>query len=360
MIPLNVLIVEDSEEDAALVVRELKKAGYSPAFKRVDSALDMELALADQSWDIILCDYIMPGFGGPAALKLLRSKDLDLPFIIVSGQIGEDIAVEAMRSGAHDYIMKGNLRRLGPAVRRELHEADNRRQRRQAERDLAASEAELRALTHRLLRAQEEERRAIARELHDQSGQSLTVLALLLDQLKACVSGEGVSWLKEAMEVIQEISSHIRGLSQSLRPGMLDDMGLLPTLNWYFPELKKRTGLAVDFHHSGLQERFDADVDITAFRIIQEALTNVVKYAGVKKASVMVARRDASLLIEIEDSGQGFDPARVPATTGGLRGIRERAYSVGGRAIIESSPGTGTKVTVQIPLEPPQVERRAA
>lgn len=136
---LRALIVEDSEPDCVLLLRELGKAGYEVEHRCVDSAPDMEDALDTATWDIILCDHVMPVFSGPDAIRLVKSKGMDVPLIIVSGQIGEEVAVGAMRLGAQDYILKGSLSRLGPAVERELTEAENRRQKKQAERDLLAS-----------------------------------------------------------------------------------------------------------------------------------------------------------------------------------------------------------------------------
>jgi PAS domain S-box-containing protein len=136
-IPLRVLIVEDSEDDALMLVRELKRAGYEPTFERVETRKAMGAALDKEQWDIMLVDYNLPRFGGLAALKLLQEKGLDLPAIIVSGAIGEDVAVEAMKAGAYDYVMKGNLKRLIPAIEREIGEAIERQRRREAERSLA-------------------------------------------------------------------------------------------------------------------------------------------------------------------------------------------------------------------------------
>lgn len=131
--PLHVLIVEDSEDDATLVLRELRRSGYDPTCERVDTHEAMNAALDLDSWDVVISDYTMPQFSVPAALELLKAKALDLPFIIVSGTIGEEIAVAAMKSGAHDYIMKGNLTRLGAAIEREIKEAEIREERRKAE-----------------------------------------------------------------------------------------------------------------------------------------------------------------------------------------------------------------------------------
>lgn len=136
MKPLRVLIVEDSEDDMLLVLRALKLAGFVPEYLRVQTPEQLRQALSEQTWDCIVSDYALPSFSGLDALHLVRRTGLDIPFIIVSGAIGEDTAVDAMRAGAHDYIMKGNLTRLVPAIERELVEAKVRQERREAEADL--------------------------------------------------------------------------------------------------------------------------------------------------------------------------------------------------------------------------------
>lgn len=133
---LRVLNIEDSESDALLLLHELRKGGYEPEFMKVDTSDEMKTALKGNIWDVVISDYVMPGFSGLDALKLLKESGLDLPFIIVSGKIGEDIAVGAMKAGAHDYIVKGNLARLVPAIERELRDAETRRQRRKADEAL--------------------------------------------------------------------------------------------------------------------------------------------------------------------------------------------------------------------------------
>lgn len=145
-IPLRVLIVEDSEDDSLLFLRELRRGGYDPTHERVDTRDAMRAALDRQAWDAILCDYSMPHFSAPEALSLLQEAGLDLPFIIVSGTIGEDVAVAVMKAGAHDYLLKGNLTRLVPAVERELREAKERAARRQAEDSLRETAETLRAI----------------------------------------------------------------------------------------------------------------------------------------------------------------------------------------------------------------------
>ena len=146
--PLAVLIVEDSDSDAQLIVRLLKKAGYEITFQVVETAAHMRAALAQATWDIVISDYSLPQFDGPAALRLLQETGQDIPFITVSGTMGEETAVAMMKTGVHDYLMKGNLTRLAPAVDRELRDADTRRKRKRAEDALRESEAKLKKAQH--------------------------------------------------------------------------------------------------------------------------------------------------------------------------------------------------------------------
>lgn len=134
--PLRLLIVEDSEEDCALLLRSLHQGGYDVSHKRVDTAEALQNLLREREWDCVISDFSMPGFSGISALKIVREKDPDLPFIFVSGTIGEDVAVDAMRVGAQDYVLKGNLTRLLPAIHRELKDAEARREHRRAEQKL--------------------------------------------------------------------------------------------------------------------------------------------------------------------------------------------------------------------------------
>ena len=143
---LRLLIIEDSEDDVVLLTHALKSGGYDLSYETVETADGMKDALARSRWDVVISDYIMPGFGGLEALKLLKEAGLDIPFIIVSGRIGEDVAVEAMRSGAQDYFIKGNLSRLAPAVDREIRESETRRRRRKVEEDLRESEIKIAAI----------------------------------------------------------------------------------------------------------------------------------------------------------------------------------------------------------------------
>jgi len=144
--PLRVLLIEDSEDDAALVVRELSRGGYDPTWERVDTAAALAAALRRQPWDLITCDWMMPQLTAPAALQLIQESGYDVPIIIVSGEVGEEVAVTAMKTGAHDFVSKHRMTRLVPAIERELREADGRRARKRAEHALRESEASVRSV----------------------------------------------------------------------------------------------------------------------------------------------------------------------------------------------------------------------
>jgi PAS domain S-box-containing protein len=145
-IPLRILIVEDSEDDTDLLLLELARSGYEPQYERVETRTGMQEALERQPWDIILSDYSLPQFSGRAALEVYKLKEMDIPFIVVSGAIGETTAVEMMKAGVHDYLIKGNLARLGPAIERELRDSEVRRERKRAELALLESENRYRSL----------------------------------------------------------------------------------------------------------------------------------------------------------------------------------------------------------------------
>ena len=185
--PLRLLHLEDAEDDHLLIGAHLRRAGLSFDIRRVDTMADFEAAL-QEPWDAILSDHDLPGFTGLDALAVLRGSGRLLPFVIVSGQIGEAMAVEAMRSGASDYILKQNLARLAPALEHAIEANESRRARIAADREVARSRERLSELARHLQTSIEMERAAIAREIHDDVGGSLTALKFDLAWIERHVS----------------------------------------------------------------------------------------------------------------------------------------------------------------------------
>jgi signal transduction histidine kinase len=221
--------------------------------------------------------------------------------------------------------------------------------------DKGRIEGELRTLSTRTIESLEEERQTISRELHDETGQSLTVLNLLLANLKrSFIQGKkiDIEQIEESQEVVKEVMGQIRALSTNLHPSMLDNIGLIPTLVWYVNEFSKRTGIKVNLDHSGDELNLPPRVRLTAYRIIQESLTNITRYAGVDEAFIQVKVSAQNLQIYVEDEGKGFDLNKTASTSSGIRGMRERALAMGGSLDISSQPGEGTRLEVNLPLSP--------
>jgi len=212
----------------------------------------------------------------------------------------------------------------------------------------------LQALSHRLVEIQEGERRRIALELHDEIGQLLTGLKLQLDSTRAHGSELTQQSLVKASTLADELIQRVRNLSLDLRPTMLDDLGLLPALFWHFDRFTSLTGVQVNFSQNGLADtRFAPEIETTAYRIVQEALTNVARHSTVNEASVQVLHLDGVLSIQVEDRGAGFsaDQALTGSRTRGLRGMQERVALVGGSITIDSVPGWGTSILVELPAQ---------
>ena len=220
-----------------------------------------------------------------------------------------------------------------------------------AEGNLKNAESSLRNMANRLVRLQEEERRNIARELHDQVGQSLTGLKLMINQAMRSPKEKIDPVLEEAQSVVTELIQQVREMSLTLRPSMLDDLGLLPTLLWHLERYTTRIGIKVNFEHNGLQATFSPDVGTAVYRIIQEALTNVARYAKVSEVSVQISADDSAIRLVVEDRGRGFDLSKVSTKeAAGISGMRERAQLLGGSLIIKTSPGAGTCLIAELPL----------
>jgi PAS domain S-box-containing protein len=221
----------------------------------------------------------------------------------------------------------------------------------QAEESLQHYAEHLKSLSRRLMEVQEAERRNIARELHDEIGQLLTGLKLTLEMGAKQPADSARTSLEQALTLVNELMARARRLSLDLRPAMLDDLGLVPAVLWHIEHYTAQTRINVDFRHGGLEgRRFSAEVETAAYRIVQEALTNVARHAHVPEVMVRLWTNESTLSILVEDQGPGFDSETIhsPSETSGLAGMRERAILLGGQLIIESRAGAGTRLTAEL------------
>ena len=213
---------------------------------------------------------------------------------------------------------------------------------------------ELQHLSAKLITAQEEERRSIARELHDEVGQVLTAIKveLAVAERSLLAGGGAADLLRDARSITEGALTTVRDLSHLLHPAMLDDLGLPAAIEWYLRSFGRRHGIRADVVHERMDQRLAPEIETAAYRIVQEALTNVAKHARATVCRVYLQRLPNTVLITIEDNGAGFDPAseRPGERAGlGLVGIRERASQLRGTVRLESTPGKGTRLTVELP-----------
>lgn len=350
---LRVLHLEDSEPDHDLVMIHLRRGGIHAEVLRVENEATLTEAL-EQEWDLILSDYNLPGYSGLAALDKVRSTGKLVPFILVSGEIGEDIAVQAMRNGANDYLLKSNLARLAPAALLAIEANRTRIAKQYADLALTRSRQQIRELAQHLQTTIEQERAAIAREIHDDVGGALTAvkfdLAWIARHAKTPDIAEHAQQAMEAVTMAHEASQRIM---HNLRPAILEQ-GLVAALQWMSERFGKRTGIATEFRTSHEKMELSAGVPLVAYRFAQESLTNVSKHAQATRVSVDLAQAGGVLSLEVSDNGKGLsDDDLAKAKSFGIRGLHERAETVGGWVDI-SSGANGTTLILSVPLSGPE------
>jgi len=359
---LHILMLEDDAADAELTRFTLRKGGLHFSVVRVDSKEEFLNELEQRPPALILSDYSLPGFDGNEALTLARQKCPETPFIFVTGTMGEEVAIETLKNGATDYVLKTRLSRLIPAVHRALREAQERSQRLRAEEQLRQSHQQLRALSVYLQSVREEERTRIAREVHDELGQALTGCKLDLSWIANRLPRD----LKPLLDKTRQLSEHIdstiqtvRRISSELRPGVLDYLGLAAALEWQANEFQNRTGIRCDVHASLREPVLAQELNTTLFRIFQETLTNIIRHAGATRVAVNLKEADGKILLQVRDNGRGIsDAEQTSPGSMGLLGMRERAALLGGDFKITNPPrARGTQVTVSIPVRHPRREQ---
>lgn len=226
---------------------------------------------------------------------------------------------------------------------------------------LGEGERRFRLISRGILRIQEAERGRISRELHDGVGQSLTALKMQLELLERDAAGDPAlaARLAALEEVADRALQDVRQISRLLRPQMLDELGLVPTLRWLARTTQEGTGLAVDLSVEDMEERVGPELETAVYRLAQEALANAARHARASRAQVRVRRERGRLLVSVRDDGRGFDPARAlaggdDAAGGGLRGMRDRVHLFAGRFEVRSAPGEGTAIEIELPLDGPE------
>jgi PAS domain S-box-containing protein len=305
-----------------------KMTGYTPADTR-DRALSWR-TMTPPEWvaasEAQMEALAATGRIGPYEKEYQRKDGTRLWLLFAGRDLGDGTIVE--------FVIDVSERKRLEAERERLRVAE-------------AVAAERQALLDAVVRAQEEERRHLARELHDEIGQALTGLQL---QLAAFARGQnGRAAALETEQIVRDLTARVSNLSVDLRPSALDTLGLLPALLSHVQRFQARTSLRIDLRHDGLDRRFPSPVEITAYRVVQEALTNVVRHAGARSATVQLLADEEALTLAVRDDGRGFD-LHASRRTGGLSGMRERVELLGGTLTIDTATEQGTLITAELPL----------
>jgi signal transduction histidine kinase len=347
--PIRLLVVEDSDLDYELLLRSLRRQRLEPESVRVEDEAGLRRELAAGRWDAVVSDHHLPRFSSGEALRIVRASGLDLPFIIVSGTIGEDAAVAAMQAGADDYLIKGRLARLGPALRNAMAGAAARRERSAAQRALAESERRLRELTDHLQQAVEAERAAIAREIHDDVGGMLTALRFDLSWIERNGDDAVRVRARQGLDTLNQAVLAVQRIMRNLRPPALD-AGIVAALEFLVSQFASRTG--IDAKLTTNRDRVDVteQIAITVYRVVQESLTNVAKHSRARHARVDLVAQEDTLSLEITDDGVGIRAEDVDKPGSfGLRGLVERVRQAHGWLEVAVGEGRGA-VMLTLPL----------
>ncbi len=355
--PIRILHLEDSEIDHQLVALVLRKHGLDFAMERVESLADFARLIDQIQFDVILADYRLPGFTALDAWEVFRQRPHRPPFVLLSGAIGEAAAVEAIRLGFSDYLLKDDIGKLEHVIARAIEVARARESKARADAELAESERRLAELAEHLQSSIEQERAAIAREVHDDIGGSLAAIKFDLAWIGRHTDDDATrAHLAAAGEMLQHALGASQRIMMNLRPPILDQ-GLVAAIQWLAEGFQKRTGIATGVHATG--ERIDTGkvIALVAYRTAQEALTNISKHAACSQVTIDLSDAEGVLTLEITDDGRGLDKAALAKPKAfGLRGLHERAKTVDGWLDVSSRDGVGTSIILSVPLQPVAAE----
>lgn len=349
--PLRLLHLEDSELDHEIVRQTLRRAGIPCELERVENLDEFMRRLQTSRFDAVLADYRLPGFTALDAWQALLTVPQPPPFILLSGAIGETAAVDAIKLGMSDYLLKDDLGKLAHVIHRAIEVQQAKREREHAVEELAASEQRLARFAEHLQMSIEQERAAIAREIHDDIGGSLAAIQFDLSWIsRHHADAETRNHVQAATSMLQHAVGASQRIMMNLRPAILDQ-GLEAAIDWLAGEFERRTGTRTIVRAALREPALSKSIQLTAYRTAQEALTNISKHARCSEVRIELSDAEGVLTLEITDNGQGIQPPeRNKPKAFGLKGLQERARTVGGWLDVSSREGAGTSITLSVPL----------
>ena len=358
---LRFLILEDSELDVELLKLALRNSDFKYECQVVSNRKDFENSLENYNPDVILSDYNLPQMNGLEALEIVRARNIKRPFIIVTGAIDEETAVACIKAGADDYLLKDRLTRLPSSISQSIEQWKLSIEKDFTLIELEKSRYQLRELFKRIENVRDDEKKRISLEIHDQLGQELTASKLGLFWLKKSiidnsneinVSSSLLDKLEELIGLSGKTIKTVRRIAHQLQPVVLNDLGLIPAIEYLIKNFSNSTDISCNFFHDLGDLIFKQDFSSVIFRIVQEALTNIMRHSGAKQCDISFNKIDGFVYLEILDDGKGFDVEEQRDNKKlGLFGIGERVKPFGGDMRIDSKPGGGTKIIINVPLK---------
>jgi signal transduction histidine kinase len=356
---LRILFLEDSPDDMEFMLHELSEASVRCEYKRIQKKRDFLREVSEYKPNIILADYSLPMFTGMEAFRMLKRKGLNIPFILVTGALSEQLALECVKEGVDDFILKSSVKRLPTAVNNAISRKKAENEKERMARELERSHRDLQKLTERLQVMREEERMNIARDLHDELGQVLTGLKIDITMLwKKIASGKAhdpdtinLEFLG-VINLVSQVMQSVKRIYSGLRPEILDELGIVEAIRWQCQEFESRTKIECQAHLDVEFLELDRNLSIALYRIVQEALTNIVKHAQATRVEVLLSMSEETLLLSVTDNGKGISLDSETHTGAlGIIGLRERVRSLNGKFIITGKPGKGTRMLVTVPVK---------
>ncbi|MBV5322422.1 MAG: response regulator [Ilumatobacteraceae bacterium] len=349
--PLCILHLEDSEQDHLLIQRELSRSGEPVEVKRVETLDCFANALAQAHFNLVLADYRLAGFTALDAWQLMQERKIQLPFILLSGAIGETAAVQAIKAGISDYLPKSDLGKLRHVIQRAIEIHKILRAKERADFELVQSEKRLASFAQHLQATIEQERASIAREIHDDIGGSLAAIRFDLSWIERHTADQAtLSHIAAATEMLAHAVEASQRIMMNLRPAILDQ-GLVAAIYWLAGDFIKRTRIETIIRAPEQIGNLPKPVQLVAYRTAQEALTNIAKHAQCTLVKIDLSGDEDVLTMEISDNGLGasnFDLSKPQSF--GIRGLKERAKTVGGWIDVSSRTGAGMAITLSVPL----------
>ncbi len=345
----KVLILEHEPDDIELLTYELKKGGFKYVSEIVETRETFTETLKRFRPEIVLSDYSLPSFDGVSAFQIKQEISPEIPFIIVSGTIGEENAVELIKKGVTDYVLKDKLFTVIPKIKRALKEAKERVEKAVAERQLAKEREEhQRNLVRASIESQEKEREEIGRELHDNINQILAVTKAYVDTA-VHEDDKRHDFLQRSLKSLDMAINEIRKMSKSLVPPSLSKNGLVESVSDLVDSMKAVNRFSIQFRYEKEKlGNLDEQQQLALYRIVQEQVNNIIKHAEANNVYIELTGRNGFVSLQIRDDGKGFDPHSKSKGVG-LRNIMSRIEVFDGNMEVISSKGTGCTLNIRLP-----------